>query len=447
MTRSGRENRICVLTRSPRLGKVKTRLSPPLSVEEALELHERLTRQALRSARALVATGEARVEVRTDVGSANAAERWLGHRDVTYRRQGEGDLGARIGAAFAHAFDQGAQRVVVIGSDCPRLSASHLREALELLNGVDLVLGPAQDGGYYLIGMNRESAARALPAVLAGVHWGSDKVLTRTLKAATSVNLEFSLLEQLPDVDRPEDLEDARTALTRTHISSEASVSVVIPVLNDEAFVAAAISSAQAGGAAEILVVDGGSDDATRTVAAAAGAQVLNSAPGRAVQMNRGASVASGDVLLFLHADTVLPPGACALATRVLADPVTVAGGFSFEVSADARHSALISRAGRLRCELGGLPWGDQALFVTRDTFSELGGFPDQPTMEDYEFVRRLARFGRVVTLPERAVTSARSWETHGLVVPTLVNLAVIATYELGANRENIAAWRRRIAR
>jgi len=387
------------------------------------------------------------VEVWTDAGSASAARRWLGHRDVGYRRQSDGDLGARIRAAFTRAFDRGAQQVVVIGSDCPRLSATHLRQALQLLSDVGLVLGPALDGGYYLIGINRESAARALPALFADVPWGSADVLARTLEAAESAHLGFMLLEPLPDVDRPEDLEDAWAALARTHISADASVCVVIPALNDEALVAAAVSSAQAGGAAEILVVDGGSHDATRAVAAAAGARVLDSSVGRARQMNAGASVATSDVLLFLHADTVLPPGACVLATRTLTDPRTVAGGFAFDVPAKARHSALISAVGRLRGSLGGLPWGDQGLFLARDTFRALGGFPVQQTMEDYEFVRRLARFGRVTTLPERAITSARSWEDHGLVAPTLVNLAAITMYELGADSESVAAWRRRIAR
>ncbi|MCG2807175.1 MAG: TIGR04283 family arsenosugar biosynthesis glycosyltransferase [Coriobacteriia bacterium] len=426
---------------------MKTRLSPPLSAEETLVLHERLTLQTLRSAHALVATGEASVEVSIDAGSATAARRWLGYRDIAYRRQGEGDLGARIGETFARAFGRGAQRVLVIGSDCPRLSAVHLREAFERLSDADLVLGPATDGGYYLIGLNHEPAARALPAILSEVPWGTGDVLARTLDLAQSAQLRTVLLERLPDVDRPEDLQDAERALARGRLTGDSTVSVVIPTLNDAELVAAAVASARAEGAAEILVVDGGSDDATCAVAAAAGARVLKSAARRARQMNNGAAAASGDVLLFLHADTVLPKGACSLAARALADPLTVAGGFSFEVPAHARHSALISRVGRLRSRLGGLPWGDQALFVARSTFRELGGFPDQPTMEDYEFAERLGRLGRVVTLPERATTSARSWEDHGLLVPTLTNLAVIAMYEIGADPARISAWRRRIAR
>jgi len=353
----------------------------------------------------------------------------------------------RIESAFVQAFHSGAERVLVVGSDCPRLSAPLLRDALVRLGGADMVLGPAHDGGYYLIGLNRTSAARALPAVLRDVPWGTDEVLARTLELGRSAHLNVALLEKLPDVDRPEDLADAWSALSRAHIDETTRVSVIIPALNDEGLLGAAIASARSAGAFEILVVDGGSTDATREAAAAAGARVLDGAAGRARQMNLGASVAKGDVLLFLHADTVLPAGACALVARALSDARTVAGGFSFDVPKDARHSALISNTGRLRSGLGGLPWGDQALFTTCDTFAELGGFPEQPTMEDYEFVRRLKRFGTVVTLRERAISSARAWEEHGLLRPTLTNLAVIVAYEFGADRARISRWRRRIAR
>jgi hypothetical protein len=386
------------------------------------------------------------VEVRTDAAFTQAAREWLRTPDVTCRYQGEGDLGARISRAFANAFGRGARAVLVVGSDCPRLSGPLMRDALRRLSAVDLVLGPAEDGGYYLIGLSRACARRAMPALVTGVPWGTGDVLARTVDLAEQAGLTYALLARLPDVDRPEDLPDAEVALGRACVSVDASVSVIIPALDDAGLVASAVASAQAAGAHEVLVVDGGSQDATRDVAAAAGARVIASAAGRAPQMNAGAAEATGDVLLFLHADTTLPPQACSLATRALLDPATAAGGFSFSVTGTARHARLISTVGRARSLLGGSPWGDQALFVGRDTFTELGGFPEQPTMEDFEFARRLKRFGRVVTLRERTVTSARAWEEHGLLLPTLMNLAVIAGYRLGADPEVLTRWRKRIA-
>ena len=446
MTRSGRKDKICILARFPRRGEVKTRLADELGADETLELYQRLVRQAVRSARALVATGEARVELRTDAAFPRAARDWLGVRDIAYRYQGEGDLGQRIELAFADAFGRGAERVVVIGSDCPRITTAHLRDALRRLAGVDVVLGPATDGGYYLVALRRESAKLSVPVLFSGAEWGGSDVLDSTITIAEREGLSWALLEPLPDVDRPEDVADAREALSRSAVSSDARVSVIIPALEDAQLVGAAIASAQAAGADEVLVVDGGSHDPTREAAAAAGARVIDSAAGRAHQMNAGAAQATGEVLLFLHADTVLPAGASALARAALARPGVVAGGFSFAVPDDARHGPLISELGRVRPRLGGPPWGDQALFLSRDTFDELGGFPDLPVMEDWELAHRLVRFGRVDTLPQRATTSARAWEEHGLLLTTAVNAAVITGYVLGVDPGRLARWRRRIA-
>ncbi len=441
-----RANHVCILARYPRRGEVKTRLAPALSEDETLACHERLVCQAVRSARALASAGEARVELRTDAASPRAARAWLGVRDIAYRQQGEGDLGRRIELAFAEAFRRGAERVVVMGSDCPRLTAAHLRRALEALASADVVLGPAADGGYYLIALRRESAERSQSVLFSGVEWGTGTVLARTQQLADGAGLSCALLEELSDVDRPDDLADAWVALDRGAVGVDAGVSVVIPALDDERLVGAAVASARAAGAAEVLVVDGGSRDATREVAACAGARVLASAGGRARQMNAGAAQATGEVLLFLHADTLLPDRACALATAALARPEVVAGAFSFSVGAEARHAALISAVGRARHRLGGPAYGDQALFLTRDTFAELGGFPDLPVMEDLEFSRRLGRFGTFVTLPERAITSARAWEEHGLLFPTAVDATAIAAYRLGVDAQSIARWRNRIA-
>ncbi len=306
MTRSGRGNRICILTRFPRLGEVKTRLVPPLSAEDALALHDRMSRHTLRRALALSATGDARVEVRTDAAFPRVAYDWLG-RGFAARYQGEGDLGDRIRLAFGSAFGLGAKRVVVVGSDCPRLTSAHLRDALQRLAHVDIVLGPSTDGGYYLVALRAESGKRSVPVLFTGVPWSTADVLATTIAIAENNDLTYAVLETLPDVDLPEDLEDAALALAAAELPAEPTVSVIIPALDDADCVAAAIASARAQGAAEVIVVDGGSRDATREVAAAAGARVLESAPGRAVQMDAGAAAAHGDILLFLHADTLLP--------------------------------------------------------------------------------------------------------------------------------------------
>ncbi len=171
VTRSGRKNYVVMLTRYPRLGEVKTRLAPPLSPEDALALHDRLTRHTLRSMLALQATGDARAQVRTDAAFARVAYDWLGH-GFAARYQGEGDLGDRIRLAFGEAFARGAERVVVVGSDCPRLTAGHLRDALARLDKIDVVLGPADDGGYYLVALGRDASKRSVPVLFSNVALG-----------------------------------------------------------------------------------------------------------------------------------------------------------------------------------------------------------------------------------------------------------------------------------
>ena len=139
-------------------------------------------------------------EIRYADGNQQAMEDWLAN-DIPCLNQGEGDLGERLHRAFAQAFAQGAQAVVVIGADCPDLGPALFAQAFSALTRKDLVLGPAMDGGYYLVGLTRPA-----PALFADIPWGSGEVLTATLKQAQEMHLSIHLLEPLADVDRPEDL-------------------------------------------------------------------------------------------------------------------------------------------------------------------------------------------------------------------------------------------------
>ena len=127
-------------------------------------------------------------------------QQWL-DADASYRPQGNGDLGKRLQLAFADAFSVGVQRVVAIGADCPSLSTKMISRALDLLRTNDLVLGPASDGGYYLIGLGR-----LFPEIFINIPWGTDKVFAQTLNCARRLDLSVALLDPLSDVDRPEDL-------------------------------------------------------------------------------------------------------------------------------------------------------------------------------------------------------------------------------------------------
>jgi len=213
------------------------------------------------------------------------------------------------------------------------------------------------------------------------------------------------------------------------------SISVVIPALDEEQRLPAAIQSVRAD--ADVIVVDGGSRDATRAVAAAEGARVLESPRGRGRQLDEGARAATGDWLVFLHADTRLEAGwADALASL----PADVAGGaFRLAIDSDRLAFRIVERAVRARVRLFALPYGDQGLFVRREAYAAVGGMPHLPLMEDVAFVRRLRRAGRLAFLPIRAFTSARRWDRYGIVGTTLRNWWLVGLYAAGRSPERLA--------
>ncbi|MFE1743968.1 TIGR04282 family arsenosugar biosynthesis glycosyltransferase [Coleofasciculus sp. H7-2] len=195
-------NRECliVFTRYPEPGKAKTRLIPVLGENGAANLHRQMTEHTLLQARELQSDRATRVEVYFTGGNQHLMQDWLG-TDIIYQPQDEGDLGQRMKSAFQTAFAAGMEGVAIVGTDCPGLDAKIMAQAFEQLNGHDLVLGPATDGGYYLIGLRR-----VIPELFAGINWGTSEVREKTVAIAISLGLAVAYLPSLADVDRPEDL-------------------------------------------------------------------------------------------------------------------------------------------------------------------------------------------------------------------------------------------------
>ncbi len=416
--------RLIVFSRWPVPGRTKTRLIPALGPLRAAELQRRMTERTLQTARDWAADNDREIELRHAGGSWRQMRRRLGP-GIRYRAQSSGDLGRRMDMAFRAAFTAGAERVVLVGTDCPDLTPGLLDAAANALESHDLVLGPSADGGYWLIGMNRP-----LP-VFDGVAWSTESVLDQTLALARRQNLDVHLLPTRRDVDLPEDLDAVRSFFD----SNRPVVSVIIPARNEAGSIQAAIRSAKAQGI-EVLVVDGGSTDGTAALAAKAGAQVMDSPPGRARQQNAGAAVTRGDVLLFLHADSVLPAGWEADVFETLLDPHTVGGGFEWATDGDSPYLRMARFFVQLRTAYLNEPWGDQAIFVRRADFTALAGFPDVPIAEDRDFVRALRRRGRIASIPQPVVTSARRWREMNPVRAFLINRLVVFGCMLGLPRQ-----------
>jgi rSAM/selenodomain-associated transferase 2 len=211
-------------------------------------------------------------------------------------------------------------------------------------------------------------------------------------------------------------------------------ISVIVPALNEEHHLAATLASVKLSSADELIVADGGSQDSTMTVASQFTPHVLACPAGRARQMNRAAQQAQGDILLFLHADTLLPPGGLDLVRAAMRSPQVVGGSFRLAFLPSTLGLRVVAWGTNLRTRFGKLPFGDQALFVRRTLFEALGGYADMPFLEDVWLVRRLRRHGRLALIPRAVHTSGRRWQRHGLVSTTLRNNVVLALYWCGVS-------------
>ncbi|HZR19304.1 MAG TPA: TIGR04283 family arsenosugar biosynthesis glycosyltransferase [Verrucomicrobiae bacterium] len=429
----GARERLILFTRFPMAGRSKTRLIPALGGEGAARLQRRLTHHALREAEACSIAGAVDLEIQFDGAAEPAMRHWLGDR-FSFCSQAGANLGQRMCAAFAKAFKEGCQSVVLMGADCPELTARVLNHALAALREYPVVLGPATDGGYYLVGLRQP-----FPELFSGPVWGSDSVLADSLQIIKRAGLAFSLLQPLSDIDRPEDLFLWRR-FTERQETELGKTSVIIAALNEEERIGGTVKAALQGGPHEIIVVDGGSDDQTVARAKLAGATVLKSRAGRARQLNAGASRASGGTLLFLHGDTLLPGGYVSAVQGALARKGVSAGAFSFALRESFRGRWLVEHSTNLRSRVWQMPYGDQGVFVRRSLFEELGGYADMAMLEDYELVRRLRRCGRIVTLSQPALTSARRWQRLGFLRTTLLNKWIILGYRFGWPIEKLAA-------
>ncbi|MDO9092522.1 MAG: TIGR04283 family arsenosugar biosynthesis glycosyltransferase [Rubrivivax sp.] len=217
-------------------------------------------------------------------------------------------------------------------------------------------------------------------------------------------------------------------------------LSIVMPVLDEaEGIVTTlqALAPLRAAGH-EVIVVDGGSSDGTAELAMPLADRVVTSPRGRARQMNAGALQAQGDVLLFLHADTVLPAGADRCVLQALAAGRRW-GRFDVRISGSSAWFGVIASFMNLRSRLSGIATGDQALFVERSLFHELEGYADQPLMEDIELSRRLRAVGRPACLRERVLTSGRRWESRGVWRTVLLMWQLRWRYWRGVSPEALA--------
>jgi rSAM/selenodomain-associated transferase 2/rSAM/selenodomain-associated transferase 1 len=392
---------IIVFAKAPVPGRVKTRLGLP--PDRAADLHQALVRETLAGLQPLL--GEADVELSTDIPT----EAW---NDCGFLRsqQVEGDLGARMLAAIEAGLDHGRPRVLILGSDSPGLPAAHVRVLLG--SRADVALGPTDDGGYYGI-----SCSRVSRGMFDGVRWSTGHAFSDTVAAVERCGLSWERGPLWFDVDRPEDLDRPEfPASLRARLGTGAPlISIVIPTLNEAGCISATIRTlASLEGAKEIIVADGGSDDETCQMAAGFGVRAIVCERGRGVQLRTAATASRGDVLWFLHADTIAPENALIAIHEALSDERVVAGNFALKFDGNSRAARNLTWIYPYLRFLG-LAYGDSGIFVRRTVYERIGGFRPYPLFEDLDLIRRLKKAGRFARLDYKLVTSARRFENRYL--------------------------------
>lgn len=440
---------ICVFAKPPVAGRVKTRLIPRLGRTRAAELATAFLQDTWASVSALPWAKS--VVASTEEGLSDCLpgpmEIWL---------QGEGDLGARLANIFRRALLDHPY-VIAIGADSPGLPAKFLEQARDALTRVDAVIGPCEDGGFYLLGLRSCSAD-----LLSGISWSAATTCQETIAKLQAAGLAVHILDSWFDVDTAEDLEKLNSLIsanriqaprTKDFLEAHASprampqpikCSVIIPTLNEREYLPQTLAVLEKlEWIHQVIVADGGSTDGTREWLSAQNfARVVDAPAGKGNQINAGAQAASGDVFLFLHADCQLPPDGVQQIASALQSQEAAGGCFEVRFNANRPRSLSIVAAGiNFRTRLTRAATGDQGIFVRRRVFERIGGCPDWPLFEDVELVRRIKKAGRFTVLCSCLLVSPRRHLVRGVFRTVLLIYGLRVAFWLGVSPFTLKKW------
>ena len=217
--------------------------------------------------------------------------------------------------------------------------------------------------------------------------------------------------------------------------------SIIIPTLNEARYLSETLAQIQQLSSHEIIISDGGSNDNTLKIASKFTQNLIKGSAGRALQMNAGAQVATGDLLLFLHADSYIERASYQKMLAAMKKPEVLGGAFSLLIDSDRWALQIINQFANLRSRYLGRAYGDQAFFVKKHVFQEMKGFTEFPICEDLDFYKRLKFLGPVVLLKEEVLTSPRRWVNEGIWFTTIRNILIATLFELGFPPRILTKW------
>lgn len=418
-------NVLLIFLRYPEPGRVKKRLSESLGSEKASEVYEKLIRRTL----GVACDFKRRVpQVRvvlffTPEDSVDKLRKKFRGPWELRPQQGE-HLGARMENAIRAAFATGARKVVLIGTDLADIEVADIEGAFRNTGEKAVVLGPAADGGFYLIGTDRP-----IDAPFRFSTWGTGEVFSRTAQELTTSGFGIRLAAQRNDVDCKRGFDRLADDPLFT-----GSISIIIPTLTDAQNLSPLLeyleNSIWPGD--EIVVVQGDAFGKAACRRMSPSLTLVHTYKGRGIQQNAGAMLARGTILFFLHDDTVPPPEFPYLIRRACLDDTAALGCFKLAFLPSNRSLRLIAGWANLRTELFKLPYGDQGLFCKKEFFDKAGGFGRRYLLEDVDLVGKLRKIGIISIIPVKAYSSPRRYLRKGILKVSLQNHLIALLGALG---------------
>jgi hypothetical protein len=454
---STKDDGIIVFVKYPEPGTVKSRLSAEVGATHAIHFYQCFVADLLATLKPLD------VPIVISYSPEEYAKKisaWLGESYIFLPATGD-TFGKRLRNSFENAFANGFQRIILLSSDNPDVPKEYIIEALQTLQSNDVVIGPCEDGGYYLLGFTVKGF---LPAVFDDIPWSTSEVFPQTLKKLQQGNRSVHILPQWYDIDTYADLlkfsnrnkktqgiaEQTKAAISLykkkekmaeigTNKKYQEILSVVVPILTRTPQLSVVREHIRKATTPIeiILAVD---TQAKNDVAAESPNEkiVLITKKGRGVALAEGARQATGDIIVFLHADTILPTDWDLAIRRSLEEKNVIGGGFSLRFDEDNTYLNILIFLSNILYFCFGELWGDRALFVRTSVLKEHIEEIDQMFMEDVQLSKLMKRNGKIVLLKEPVITSPSTFHKQGVFRTTIRILISRLWYEVGGNPEKI---------